>query len=508
MSRFQNLPLKTKLILIGLLSAMIAMVLAGALMLAAELTSYRDSMVRDLAVKASLVGDQCAPALLFNVRKDAETTLGALRVDPDIQYAGVYRQDGASFAWYRQPGVAEFSYPFIGADGHHFGTDHLIVSRIIVVDGRRIGSVLIRSDLSKLQMLLYRYLYAASFVLGVALFAAYLVVWRLQRTITRPVMDLVRTMEVVSQRKDFTVRAAQSSEDELGALAHGFNEMVSTIQNRDRDLVAQRRDLERTVADLKRMTRDLQEANAKLRDLDKIKSDFISIASHELRTPLTSIKAYAELMILKPNLAEEKKRRLLSVINGESDRLVRLINDLLDLSRIESGTMSWRLSDVSLVDVIQNAQATIMPLALKKGQSVSAEIEPGLPLFPGDRDRLVQVMTNLLSNAVKFTPQGGTIRISARGEGSPMSQLIVAVSDTGVGIPEEDLKLVFDKFQRSGDHLTSAVEGTGLGLAIAREIVEFHGGTIWAESVRRKGSTIRFTLALDRHGVKSPAGTA
>ncbi|HEY6012207.1 MAG TPA: ATP-binding protein [Nitrospirota bacterium] len=506
MSRFQNLPLKKKLILIGLLSALIAMLLAGALMYAVEAGSYRDSMVRDLAVKAELVGDQCRAALLFNVRKDAEETLSALRVDPDIEFAGVYRHDGSLFAWYRLSGETDMLLPDTG--GHRFEGDHLVVWRPIMVENRSIGWVLIRSNQQKLHTLLSRYLYASSYVLGVALLIAFVVVSRLQRTITRPVMDLVRMMEYVSQRRDFTVRAAQPSEDELGALARGFNEMLTAIQNRDRDLEVQRKDLERTVADLKRLTRDLQEANAKLRALDRIKSDFISIASHELRTPLTSIKAYAELMILKPNLVEEKKRRLLSVINSESDRLVRLINDLLDLSRIETGTMAWHLAEVSIVDIIQNSVATITPLAQNRGQSVTAEIEPGLPVFKGDRDRLIQVMTNLLSNAMKFTSRAGSIRIAARRDAQVSSQIAVSVTDTGVGIPEEDLKIVFDKFQRSGDHLTSTVEGTGLGLAIAREIVEFHGGTIWAESEYGKGSTFTFTLALDRHGKTPPPDAA
>jgi signal transduction histidine kinase len=307
-------------------------------------------------------------------------------------------------------------------------------------------------------------------------------------------------MESVSQHKDFGVRAKLSSKDELGALALGFNEMLSTIQERDRDLDAHRKDLERTVADLKRLTWDLQEANNKLRDLDRVKSDFISIASHELRTPLTSIKAYVELMILKPNLMEAKKNRILGIINAESDRLARLINDILDLSRIEAGTMAWHLTDVSVVDIIQTSLTTISPLAQNKEQHIITDIEPGIPLFRGDRDRLVQVVTNILSNAVKFTAQSGSIRISARRDSDPLPQVVVSITDTGIGIPEEDLTIVFDKFQRSGDHLTSSVEGTGLGLAIAREIVEFHGGTIWAESVYGKGSTFTFTLALDRAG--------
>jgi signal transduction histidine kinase len=121
-----------------------------------------------------------------------------------------------------------------------------------------------------------------------------------------------------------------------------------------------------------------------------------------------------------------------------------------------------------------------------------------MPPIRGDQDRLVQVVTNILTNAIKFTPPSGSIHVSARREAGPPPRVTVSVTDTGKGIPEEDLKIIFDKFQRSGDHLTSAVEGTGLGLAIAREIVEFHGGKIWAESSHGKGTTFSFTLPLDR----------
>jgi signal transduction histidine kinase len=167
---------------------------------------------------------------------------------------------------------------------------------------------------------------------------------------------------------------------------------------------------------------------------------------------------------------------------------------------IESGTTAWRFTDVSLDDVIRDSLEGILPLAQNKDMRVVTAIEPDLPPVRGDQDRLVQVLTNLLTNAIKFTLPNGSVHVSARRETGPPPLVTVSVADTGKGIPEEDLKIIFDKFQRSGDHLTSAVEGTGLGLAIAREIVEFHGGKIWAESSHGKGTTFSFTLPLDRAG--------
>ena len=498
MENFPSLPLKQKLILIGLLTTTIAMLVAGGLMFAAEYTADRESMVTDLTIKAEIAGSQCSAALLFNDRKDAEETLSSLRADPDIEYAAVFTRGGALFAQFDRTGKAGQPALQPQGEGHRFEADRLVLSRSISQHNRPIGSILISSNLRKFNALLLRYLNAAVLVLSIALGAAYILMSRLQRSITRPVTDLVSMMQGISRHRDFSLRAAEIGADELGALARGFNEMLSTIQDRDRSLEAHRRELERTISDLENSTEELREANRKLKELDKLKSDFIAVASHELRTPVTSIKAYVELLLAKPNLTPEKKNRILNIIDAESDRLARLINDLLDLSMIESGIIAWRFTDVSLDDVIRDSLAGIMPLAENKAMRMESSIEPGLPPLRGDRDRLVQVVTNLLTNAVKFTPPNGLVHVSARREAGPPPRITVSVTDTGTGIPEEDLKIIFDKFQRSGDHLTSAVEGTGLGLAIAREIVEFHGGTIWAESSRGKGSTFSFTLPLDQ----------
>jgi PAS domain S-box-containing protein len=251
---------------------------------------------------------------------------------------------------------------------------------------------------------------------------------------------------------------------------------------------------------------ELQEANKKLETLDKLKSEFVSTVSHEFRTPLTSIKAFAELLLLKPSMHADMKLKLLRTINEESDRLSRLINDLLNLSRIEAGTVQWRSEDVSMRDIIQTSVDGILPLARNKELRLSTAIDESLPRFLGDRDRLIQVVTNILSNAIKFTPEAGGITIEAHQETAPRFQIVVAITDTGVGIPQEELKLIFDKFHRAGDQLTNKTEGTGLGLSITRQIVEHHGGTLWATSTYGSGSTFTFTIPLE--GRTTPAENA
>ncbi len=248
-----------------------------------------------------------------------------------------------------------------------------------------------------------------------------------------------------------------------------------------------------------RLIAQLQEANEKLKSIDKMKTNFISMVSHELRTPLTTIKAFVELLLFKQGIPDEKKVKLMSTVNVETDRLARLITDLLDLSRIEAGSMKWQMGEVSVEELIQSVIASMGVLFENKGLRVTAAFSPPLSRVRGDRDRLVQVVTNLLSNAVKFTQEGGAIQVAVRQETEPLAQIVVEISDDGIGIPDMHIGLIFEKFHRSDDKLTAAIEGTGLGLAITRQIVEHHGGRIWATSTHGRGSVFTFTL---------PVGTA
>jgi signal transduction histidine kinase len=490
--------LRKRLILISLLTTGTALLFASSALFLSQLLSLRNSIVRDISIKADITGSQCTAALVFNTPKDAEEILGALRADPHIVLAAVYASDGSLFSLYRRVNSAERP-PFSPATdgGYRFDLSHLDLVHPIVLREERIGTIFIRSDLRNLHVLLLRSVIVAGIVLAASLLAAYALMSRLQRTITAPVGDLVQLMEGISRSGDFSRRAAQSGPDELCSLARGFNDMLTTIQDRDGKLEQQHRDLENSIARLRKSTEELEGANKKLKTLDKLKSDFISVVSHELRTPLTAIKAFVELLMIKRNMPPEKKLKLLQTINDESDRLGRLINDLLDLTRIEAGTMNWRRQEVSIDEVIQVAVDMLLPTAQRRGVRLSAALEPSLPRFHGDRDRLVQVAANILSNAVKFTPEGGEINVMARLENLPRRHLVIAITDTGTGIPAEEIELIFDKFHRAGDVLTASVEGTGLGLAIARQIVEHHGGKIWAASEYGAGSTFTFTIPLD-----------
>lgn len=258
--------------------------------------------------------------------------------------------------------------------------------------------------------------------------------------------------------------------------------------------------------DLTRLNNNLSDANRKLKDLDIQKSEFLNMVAHDLRTPLTSIRSYADLLLMYKDEPRETQEEFLTIISKESIRLGNLINDFLDLSRIESGTIQYHETSFSLEELTDHIISVYQGETTRRHIDLTAYIEPGLPDVVADRDRLGQVFSNLLSNAVKFTPDGGSIRLSAKliansgmeetAIGIPRSAIEMSVADTGHGIDPKYHQKIFEKFGQAEDKETKTKGGTGLGLAIAKEIVEHHGGRIWVESELGKGARFVFTMPI------------
>ncbi len=287
------------------------------------------------------------------------------------------------------------------------------------------------------------------------------------------------------QSGDLTGQAPCGEDDEMGQLIMAVNEMVRHL----RYILEEERSIR---THLERSRSELEEANEKLKELDQMKSEFLNTVSHELRTPLTSIKAFAEILLDNAGEDVETQTEFLQIINKESDRLTRLINNLLDLSRIEAGRMKWDLEPVDMHEVVTTATMSLRGSAEKKGLIFEAMAEENLPVT-GDRDKLVQVVTNLLGNAIKFTPEGGRVRVEAR---RVSGQVEVAVQDSGCGIAGEHHTSIFAKFSQVDTSETRDIKGSGLGLPIARSIVDHHQGRIWVESELGEGARFAFRLPL------------
>lgn len=300
-------------------------------------------------------------------------------------------------------------------------------------------------------------------------------------------------------------QARFKAQGEIGQLAYSFIEMANEIRQSQYKLADYNRTLE---AKVKERTQELERANEKLKELDQMKTNFLSTVSHELRTPLTSVMGFARILQKKfestlfPPLSQSEDKKVqkamqqvmanAQIIVEEGERLTTLINDVLDLAKMEAGRVDWNMRELQIEDIIDRAIAATSALFANKPVQLRKTINEGLPSFEGDRDRLIQVLINLISNAVKFTDQGNVTCKAQTKDG----ELVVSVTDSGCGIKPEDQALVFEKFKQVGDTLTDKPKGTGLGLPICKEIIEHHGGRLWLESELDVGSTFLFSLPL------------
>jgi two-component system sensor histidine kinase GlrK len=234
---------------------------------------------------------------------------------------------------------------------------------------------------------------------------------------------------------------------------------------------------------------------AKLKQIDKLKSDFFSLMSHELRTPLTTIKEGTNLMIegMENGKSSGKQKRLLTIISEESNRLINLVNSLLDLSKMEAGMMAYNFTPTDIGVLINKVSREIEPLAETRDIKIHTDINSGSPLIKMDRDRMLQVLRNLIGNAVKFTPDGGDVKVCSRSVDAGVN---VSIEDTGAGIPGDNLSTIFNKYEQVTLGGSSKIKGTGLGLSIVKHIIDAHGGKIWVKSTLGQGSVFSFVLPV------------
>jgi signal transduction histidine kinase len=309
--------------------------------------------------------------------------------------------------------------------------------------------------------------------------------------IVKPVKHLKDVSEAVSAG-NLDVRADIQTRDEFEELCHAFNRML-------RNLVAMQEELRGLNRQLDKKVDELAQANMALFEMNRLKSDFLATMSHELRTPLNSIIGFSEVLSTTERLSE-KERRYAANIQTSGKMLLGLINDILDLAKIESGKMELHLEEFSIRDVVEGLLTMARPIAEKKSIELDVAIDPDVPVVHQDAGKIQQILYNLLSNAIKFTPEGGRVIVSAE---TTETDLVLAVEDTGLGIAPEDRERIFEKFRQGASGLvggettlTRQYSGSGLGLSIVRELCRMLGGEITLQSELGKGSTFTVRLPL------------
>lgn len=497
---FANLPVRFKVTAIAVITTTIVIVLASALFVALEINNYRRALVQELSAIAQITSSNSTAAILFNDGAAAEETLGALVARPNIESASIYTADGGQFARFGEPaGRLDLNRALRPNAGANSGADRkqaysvawslrsVDLSGPILFDDEIIGAIHLRSSLSQIYATIETYLQVVLLIIVLAIAVAWVLATRLRQQVTNPIHGLLETMQSVARNRNYSLRAKKHGNDELGALVDGFNQMLAETEAHKSEINAARREAE---------------------SASRMKSEFLTHMSHELRTPLNAILGFSDFMLSEPMgpLGHDNYRDYMQDIQSGGKHLLEVINDILDLSKIESGTATLDEAVFDTEALIGECVRMLSERADNAGIELRVETMPGLPNLYGDEQLIKRSLLNLLSNAIKFTPANGKIIVQAAAQ--PGRDFFLAVTDTGIGIAPEDIGHVMTPFGQAENVFRRSHNGTGLGLPLVKSFVEMHGGKLDLKSSLGDGTHVTIRLPAARTRLRALPGSA
>ncbi len=486
MLRRLHTSLRRKVMMLVLSTTISALVLSAVALVLYDLRAYERQWTSDLMLQAEVLARASAPALAFSDHQAATKDLSLIRVRSRVIAAALYTRDGHLFATYLRAGEPMPPFPEKpGAEGYRIEGDQLVIFHRVVENAEPIGTVYLRALYLPWERL-RDYLAILFLVMLASLALAALLSGWLQRGVTTPILEVARVAREVMERRDYGLRARKTSDDEIGELVDAFNGMLAEAGRR----------------------------SEALREADRRKDEFLATLAHELRNPLAPIRNAVEIL-RSPGATPEMSRRAVDMMERQLRQMVRLVDDLLDVSRITTGKLAVRKGTIDLRGAVGDAIETVRPFVDSRRHALDIDVAPEPLPVEGDATRLAQVFGNLLHNAAKYTEPGGRITLAARREGD---NAVVRVRDTGIGLDPRSVATIFDMFVQVDRSLTRAQAGLGVGLTLARRLIALHDGTITAYSEGAgKGSefVVRLPLATgpvetdpDREREARPEGQA
>ncbi len=501
----KGLPFRWKLTLLITLISGVTLALAFVGLYVHTLYEFRGVIERRLENTRSEVL-QRFPSLLEQNSPEIASSLQDLLNDPLVEGAALYSPDGHLLAQYLRPGSTPI-LPRNSQLGDMINADNGIIRSPLRKNGRELGDLYLKAELTENEKdRLKNLLRGAGIIFLISSLIAMIAGYRLQSTISEPITHLVDAARYISEERDYSVRVPQEATGEIGELIASFNFMLGTIEQRTSEMAQARENLHNSNLKLEdanrtleirveERTRDYKEAVKAADEANKAKSGFLAKMSHELRTPLNAIIGYSEILLEDAQDDGNKSAAAdLDKILSAARYLLGLINDVLDISKIEAGKMELYIETFDISKLIQEVASTVQPLVSKKNNTLYIECAADIGDMQADSTKIRQMLFNLLSNACKFTEKGGiTLSVSRDADGH---HVLMKVSDTGIGMTPEQMGKLFAAFSQADASTASKFGGTGLGLAISRQFARMMGGNITVDSTPGVGTTFTVRMPL------------
>jgi signal transduction histidine kinase/DNA-binding response OmpR family regulator len=505
----KDLSIREQLLGIVMVACGASLVLVAILFTLYDRATFLREKKQDLIATARMIGSNSTAALTSHDIRLAREVMNALQAKQHVVRACIYESDGTVFAKYsRSLNRVDYpSPPTTQEAGPKIIARHMILFQDIVLNREAIGKIYIEADLEDLDERLHRFMVTDFVVLLGSLAVAFFLSYQLQRVISEPIRELTETVAELSAHENYSIRVTKRSNNDIGILVGSFNQMLERIQGRDGALKSAKdqlelrvqertKELKAEVAERERAEMEMRRARDAAEEASRAKGEFLANMSHEIRTPLNGVLGMTDLA-LDTELTSEQ-REYLDTVKSSADSLLTVINDILDFSKIEAGKIDLETTDFDLRNCIEGTLKTLAFRADEKRLELLCEIAPEVPeVVRGDSSRLRQVIINLVGNAIKFTGEGEVaLKIQVAAADGEDRILQVIVSDTGIGIPPEKQKHIFDPFSQADCSTTRKYGGTGLGLSISARLIGIMGGRMWVESEVGSGTRFHFTVRL------------
>ena len=500
----KNWSIKAKLIFISALSSSIALLVFSFLLFFYEMKFVKGDLIHNLQIQAEIITENSLAALAFMDDNAVQKTLGTLKYNPDIMYAGMYDAQQQLLGSYRHnnhPDEFILSNDELVTAPRLYESNHFVqIIQPVYLNDELLGHLVLQATFDSFNKKLQNYFFIILGVFVTTLLLALYLSSQLQRIVSRPIINLVNFIHDVTESKKYNLQANKESNDEFGDLIDAFNEMLVQLnlsfQKRDEAQQALSHNLTHLEDIVSAQTLDLQKSLEVADAANRSKSDFLANMSHEIRTPMNAIIGMTYL-VQRTNL-NDNQRNHIDKIGVAAQALLSIINDILDFSKIEAGKLALENTVFSLDNLLSDSLDILKIKAEQKNVPLFCVVSPDTPRqLLGDSLRLGQILVNLISNAVKFTSQGEVVlTVTSKNSANHIVELCFSIRDTGIGMTDEQINSLFQPFSQADSSITRQYGGSGLGLTICKQLATLMGGEISVNSVYGTGSTFTFTVTL------------